>query len=142
MKTSYYLAYGSNMNLAQMASRCPSGKLVGKGLLEDYRLIFKQYATIIQEEGCAVPYALWQIDDVCEEALDEYEDFPNLYRKEYLNVTLDGQEVVAMVYIMNEEQCQIQVPSKEYVQGVREGYEDIGFQQTYIDEALIFSKIQ
>ncbi len=36
----YYLAYGSNLNTAQMALRCPEARLFGIGYLDNYELIF------------------------------------------------------------------------------------------------------
>ena len=59
---SYYLAYGSNLNLEQMSNRCPNAKPVGVGLLEDYRLIFRNYLTIEPQKGSVVPFAVWEID--------------------------------------------------------------------------------
>lgn len=79
---SFYLAYGSNLNLEQMAKRCPTAKLVGVGLLEDYRLIFRYYLTIEKQKGSVVPFALWEIDEESEQMLDYYEGFPHFYRKE------------------------------------------------------------
>ena len=40
MKESYYFAYGSNMNLDQMAYRCPAASVVENVKLEGYRLYF------------------------------------------------------------------------------------------------------
>lgn len=40
MKESYYFAYGSNMNLDQMAYRCPAASVVENVKLEGYRLTF------------------------------------------------------------------------------------------------------
>lgn len=36
-----YIAYGSNMNIEQMARRCPTAKVVSSGWLEGYGLRFK-----------------------------------------------------------------------------------------------------
>lgn len=36
-----YVAYGSNLNLKQMAYRCPTATLVGTGVIENYELQFK-----------------------------------------------------------------------------------------------------
>ena len=51
MSKKLYIAYGSNLNLKQMKYRCPTAKLVGKGIVENYELQFKgmphcSYATI------------------------------------------------------------------------------------------------
>jgi hypothetical protein len=53
------LAYGSNLNLGQMAYRCPTAKVYGKGMLLDYQLLFKgrednAYATIEPKRGSKV----------------------------------------------------------------------------------------
>ena len=40
MKETYYFAYGSNMNLDQMAYRCPAASVVEPVQLEGYRLTF------------------------------------------------------------------------------------------------------
>lgn len=77
-----YMAYGSNLNLRQMALRCPTAKVVGTKMLDGYQMIFQQVATIVPKEGATVPVAIWQIDAECERALDRYEGFPTLYRKE------------------------------------------------------------
>ena len=37
----YYLAYGSNLNIAQMQFRCPDATVVGTAVIPDYELLFK-----------------------------------------------------------------------------------------------------
>ena len=60
MKETYYFAYGSNMNLDQMAYRCPAASVVEPVYLEGYRLTFcgrgkgSGVATILPEEGSRV----------------------------------------------------------------------------------------
>ena len=56
MKRRLYVAYGSNLNLEQMKYRCPTAKLVGTGVINDYELQFKgfptgAFATIGQKPG-------------------------------------------------------------------------------------------
>ena len=41
MKETYYFAYGSNINLNQMAVRCPDAKVVEPAVLENYELLFQ-----------------------------------------------------------------------------------------------------
>lgn len=58
--TLLYFAYGSNMNLNQMAFRCPDAEVVDTVRLEGYRLAFcmngggNGVATILPEEGSYV----------------------------------------------------------------------------------------
>lgn len=66
MSKRLYVAYGSNLNIRQMKQRCPTAKLYGTGMLEDYELQFKGYpdsafATIAPKEGASVPVAVWEI---------------------------------------------------------------------------------
>lgn len=82
MKETYYFAYGSNMNLDQMAYRCPAASVVEKVKLEGYRLTFcgrgkgSGVATILPEEGSQVEGVLWKITPECEKSLDFYEGYP------------------------------------------------------------------
>lgn len=58
--TKLYIAYGSNMNIEQMARRCPTAKVVASTWLEGYRLRFmggsySAVATIEPSEDDLVP---------------------------------------------------------------------------------------
>ena len=54
-----YIAYGSNINLEQMAYRCPNSKVVGKEMLKGYELEFRGVATIVPKENAEVPVLIW-----------------------------------------------------------------------------------
>ena len=144
-KTTYYIAYGSNMNLAQMAFRCPTARLVGTAEIKDYRLLFRGFpnsavATIESQKGMSVPVLVWTIEPADEIALDRYEGYPNLYRKETLSVTVNGKRRKAMVYIMNiTEHRIITTPSKYYFEVIRSGYKANGIDTEPLKEALRFS---
>jgi hypothetical protein len=65
-KGTIYLAYGSNLNLRQMAYRCPTAKVLGSAKLTGYRLLFRggnggAVATIEKQKGESVPVMLWRI---------------------------------------------------------------------------------
>ena len=61
------IAYGSNLNLPQMAKRCPSARVLGTSEIKDYKLLLRgsrtgSYATI---EPCeASPFMEITIDDI------------------------------------------------------------------------------
>ncbi len=106
MSKRLYVAYGSNLNIRQMKYRCPGAKLYGTGVIDNYELQFKgqphsAFATIAPKEGACVPVAVWEISEKNEQALDRYEGYPSHYFKQNVPVQLDGEEVNAMVYIMN-----------------------------------------
>lgn len=140
-----YIAYGSNLNLQQMAKRCPTAKVYGKGELKDYRLLFKgvtdnAYATIEAFKGGKVPILVWEVRSKDEKALDIYEGFPNFYYKKDLEVELESGEIVtAMVYIMTDkikDRINLNLPSERYLKIVEEGYTAAGFDIGFIEEAL------
>lgn len=126
MDTKLYVAYGSNLNLPQMANRCPTAKVVGASELKDYKLVFRgghggAVATVEPCKGNTVPVLIWKITKEDEIALDRYEGFPYLYRKENLRVKLKGKNIKAMVYIMNEGRTLAQ-PSMYYYSVIYDGY--------------------
>ena len=109
----YYLAYGSNLNIRQMALRCPTSKPVGTAVIKDYELLFKgsntgAYLTIEPKAGAEVPVAVWSVEPADEKRLDVYEGFPTFYYKAELELPVryfSGKTVLrkAFVYIMHEE---------------------------------------
>lgn len=131
MDKKLYIAYGSNLNLSQMASRCPTAKVLGTSTMKGWRLLFRgahagAVATIEPFKGGSVPVLVWEITPADEAALDRYEVWPFLYRKENVKVKLNGKSVTAMVYIMNDGRPLGQ-PSCYYYSTILEGYKSAGF---------------
>ena len=129
-----YIAYGSNLNLKQMARRCPTAKVVGTAMLKDYQLTFRGVATIVPKAGAITPVAVWDIDEMSERALDRYEGYPHLYRKEYLEIECNGNLMKVLVYVMNS--CHPSLPSMGYYEAIREGYMDTGLDESFLIGAL------
>ena len=103
MEERLYFAYGSNINLDQMAVRCPAATVVGPVVLDNYELLFRGnrsgcgVATIEPLPGNQVHGLLWKLTPECEQALDFYEGYPRLYEKEDITVrTEDGREMTVM----------------------------------------------
>ena len=69
-----------------------------------------------------------------EKKLDCYEGYPRLYRKETVQVELNGETVDAMVYIMNSEG--VRPPGRYYYDVIREGYEANGLDTAPLKQAL------
>ncbi len=143
IKDRFYIAYGSNLNLKQMARRCPAAKVVKATYLKNWRLMFRgkgtAVATIEKHQGSKVPVLVWQLQPSDEHNLDIYEGFPHLYRKETLKLTVDGKRVQAMVYIMNERLHPYDTPSRSYFDTIRQGYEDSGFDTNILRQAVLDS---
>jgi len=136
-----YFAYGSNLDLSQMARRCPAATPLGKFYLPDTRLVFRRVCDVIAEDGATCPGGLWRLTPKCEQALDRYEGFDprypdsGMYSKEYIQVAgLPDGETEVMIYTMNS--SGIYPPSVGYFKGVRQGYKDFGLKLWPLKEAL------
>jgi len=135
-----YLAYGSNMNLYQMAVRCPTAKVIGPATLEGYELIFQgvnggAYATIRRNKKKNTPVLVWELDDLAEHRLDKYEGFPTFYGKAPFRVKIEGKTVRAMAYTMKRG-FPLGMPDRHYYEGIEAGYKAAGFDTTILEEAL------
>jgi gamma-glutamylcyclotransferase (GGCT)/AIG2-like uncharacterized protein YtfP len=138
-----YIAYGSNMNLEQMAYRCPNSNVVGNGKLHGWRLVFNVHADIIKTEdkNDVVPVVVWNINSNEDwRRLDMYEGYPSYYVKEIVNVILDdGNEEEAIVYVMADNRKGICPPASGYFNGILKGYIDNGINVDYLFDALDYS---
>lgn len=140
MDRKLYVAYGSNLNLPQMANRCPTARVIGASELKDYKLLFRggyggAVATVEPSKGNTVPILIWEITKDDEKALDRYEGFPFLYRKENVKVKLKGKNVKAMAYIMNEGRPLGQ-PSMYYYSVIYDAYKAEDFDIAILKTAL------
>lgn len=124
-----YFAYGSNLNLGQMAVRCPMAQLVCRAVLEGYELAFRcGVLTVLPKEDGRVDGLLWKVNAWDERALDRYEGYPHLYTKELLPVQTDSGPQTVVAYVMTAPYCEkAQPPTSTYLQTVLTGYRLAGF---------------
>lgn len=134
-KERLYVAYGSNLNLPQMKRRCPKAKVAGISEIKGYELLFREVATIEPKEDGKVPVGLFWITQGDEKALDRYEGWPHLYRKEILELELNGKPVSAMAYVMNEGRKALP-PARHYYDVIAEGYRAFGFDEKVLEQAM------
>lgn len=140
----YYLAYGSNLNIKQMAYRCPTARPVGTAVIKGYELLFRgsktgAYLTIEKSENSSVPVAVWEVTDDDEKRLDVYEGYPTFYYKTEMEVTVNSRKIKAFVYIMQEDRP-LGIPSCQYVHTCADGYMDFGFGLKHLEVALNISE--
>jgi hypothetical protein len=130
-----------------MAQRCPTAKIAGAAMMRNWRLMFRggrtsAVATVERFPGGSVPVLVWELRPQDEEALDRYEGWPYLYRKETVRVRLDGRTVSAMIYIMNEDGHPYGLPGAYYFHTIREGYLSAGFSTDILRKAARDSKVK
>lgn len=149
MEKRYYVAYGSNLNVAQMQMRCRGARVIGTAEINDYQLMFKgsktgSYLTIEKAEGKNVPVGVWEVDERDELALDRYEGFPNFYYKKELTLTVKGirsgefRRRRVFVYIMHEDRP-FGLPSRAYMRTCLQGYYNFGFDPQALEDAYLYS---
>jgi gamma-glutamylcyclotransferase (GGCT)/AIG2-like uncharacterized protein YtfP len=135
-----YFAFGSNLNPAQMARRCPGHKVVGLAALKDHKLAFPLtsqdwgggVAGVAVAHGSTVWGVVYDLTDEHVATLDRYEGFVapgddhNLYERERVWVELtradDGsipRRVRAEYYVPRVTNAA--PPSKRYLDAIVEG---------------------
>ncbi len=125
-KERLYFAYGSNINLVQMANRCPDATALMPVVLPGYELVYRAggVATVIPREGSEVHGLLWSITPECEKSLDRYEGYPSFYHKTDVTVTdpKTGKNYVVMMYEMDQRYKGPSMPSAPYFECIMQGY--------------------
>ncbi len=132
-QTRYYFAYGANLSMASMHSRCPLAMPIQKFTLRGWRLDFGHHATIVREPGAVCEGALWLITDSCERNLDAFEGYPDYYTK--VKLSQDGKQFMAYEMVDLDRR---DMPSDGYIDLLREGYTDWNLNQDLLDQALGF----
>lgn len=136
-----YVAYGSNMNIEQMAYRCPNSVIKGNGKLKGWKLVFNIHADVIKgKRSDFVPVVLWDIHKSDWKMLDMYEGYPKYYIKKKVKVYLDSGEIVkAIVYVMADDRKGICPPFSDYFNVCKIGYIENGIDTKCLYDALIYS---
>jgi hypothetical protein len=134
-----YAAYGSNMDPAQMAERCPHSPQRGTGWLEGWRLTFGgedigwegALATVVEEEGQRVFVVLYELSDQDELVLDRWDGATlGYYDKIRVRIaTLDG-DLVAWLYVLDAYEGGL--PSARYLGIVSDAAEVAGAPADYV----------
>ena len=128
-----YFAYGTNMSLSQLISRCPSAKKLLNATLNNYQFIFNSrgVATIISKRNSTVYGVLFEIDDSEIDNLDRHEGVPKLYTKENKKIEFDnGEEFEALVYVATD--SEIGKPRDEHLNIILNALNKEQFPEQYI----------
>ncbi len=137
-----YFAYGGNTNKIHMTKHYPNVTFVCKGILKDYKVIFRDtqpfkernteltqlesaYCDITKSKNDIVEGVVYQIDEKSKEKLDIQEKVPLLYIVKEIEVeTENKKKITVFTYIMREDiECKIGVPTERYCNIVKNGYQ-------------------
>lgn len=125
-----YAAYGSNLWHDQMRRRCPDARVAGSALLAGWRLAVRRFALIERDAAAACPVGLWQVTEACLASLDRHEG-PHTYERRLVTLP-DGRRAVTYIEIRR----RAGPPAAEYVQRLRDGYRDFGFDPAVLEAAI------
>ena len=122
-----YCAYGSNLNIEQMAYRCPNSRPVCKGVLNNWELYFNLHADIRERAGTQTLVGVWDISDKDWKSLDYYEGYPNYYERKIVPVDTANGIKDCVVYVMtewNKNRLDYHRPTAVYFHTIEVGFKD------------------
>ena len=138
-----YFAYGSNLDLDQMARRCPSARPMGAATLADVCLAFAGQsrtwgggvATLLPAPGERVHGLLWTMSDADWVSLDIAEGVPKSYQRVVREAqAIDGGRLQVNVYTKDDPQ--LAPPSPAYREVLARGYARMGFPAEALQAAV------
>lgn len=138
-----YCAYGSNLNLDQMKERSPMATIITKTQLENTSIVYKGvegkvWATLERDEGKHTPVLIWDITEMDEEELDAYEMVPFMYKKELIEMIIEGNKEDVLIYLM-QDGYEYGLPNDLYFKGIQEGYKHNGFDLDILDYSVVLT---
>lgn len=128
-----YFAYGSNLNVSQMALRCPDAANPRPAMLADHDWLINQrgVATVEPFDGSEVHGVVWQLNDHDLAVLDSAEGVPVRYRRDRLTVHTDEGPAEAWVYI--DHRVEPGPPRPGYLERIVDGAMHHGLPQRWVD---------
>lgn len=135
-KNLFYFAYGSNMNLEIMRSRCGEENFIGfsNSYLDNYTFYFygRGFANIKELKGDKVYGVLYKINDSCLKGLDRSEGYPNLYQRREVKIQNNFGNFNAQVYIVENDDTKSN-PSDSYFESITSGATQYSLPENYIE---------
>ncbi|WP_426747457.1 gamma-glutamylcyclotransferase [Myxococcus faecalis] len=140
-----YFAYGSNLDLAQMRTRCPGATVEARATLPGHTLVFGGYshswggavASLQRVRGAHVEGLLYRLTPEDVRALDAFEGHPFVYKRAVRLVTdMAGRRRRAQVYLMPEASFKPWAPAIRYFKVLWRAYERLGFNRAVLKAAL------
>jgi hypothetical protein len=134
-----YAAYGSNMDPAQMALRCPHSPQRGTGWLEGWRLTFGgadigwegAMATVAEDEDERVFVVLYELTEQDARALDSWDGATlGYYSKIKVRVETLDSDVLTWLYVLNAYEGGL--PSARYLGILADAAEKAGAPADYV----------
>ena len=134
-----YFAYGTNLDVEQMRNRCETIKVLGKGKLKNYRLIFNSrgVASIIPDNNSEVLGLVYELTKEGLNSLDSYEGYPSLYSRHEMRIeSTEDTFINSIVYIA--EDSKEGKPRPDHYECVLNALKKEDFPEEYIESFKLF----
>jgi phage replication-related protein YjqB (UPF0714/DUF867 family)/gamma-glutamylcyclotransferase (GGCT)/AIG2-like uncharacterized protein YtfP len=128
-----YFAYGSNLNVTQMAQRCPDATDPRPATLADHDWLINErgVATVEPLDGAQVHGVLWQVSDHELKVLDSAEGVPVRYHRDRMTVQTDAGPEEAWVYV--DHRVEPGAPREGYLERIIDGAVHHGLPPRWLD---------
>ena len=134
-----YVAYGSNLDLDQMAFRTPTAQPIDTIELPNWQLVFRGVADIIPKDGASVSLGVFEMPTAKDwEALHTYEGTRPTSALYYLT-EIETEFGTALTYTMSGGRT-ISTPSDHYYNTIERGYQHFGMDLKPLEQAREHSR--
>ena len=133
-----YFAYGTNLSMARLTSRCPSAIKYATGILKNHKLIFNSrgVASIIASDESVVHGLIYDIPESQITSLDNYEGVPKHYTKQRFLIQTDNDEVDCLIYVATDsEQGKAR---DEHFDIIMQAMDELGFPRLYKESIVMY----
>lgn len=139
-----YFAYGSNLDLEQMRTRCPQSEALRPALLKGYRLRFQGYsarwdggvATVTEDQSGEVPGLLYSMSQEDVQLLDGFEGFPKVYVRIGVEVQDETGVCQQVMTYQRFSETSSKAPSLLYFFQIWRGYKALGLPEQGLMSAV------
>ncbi|MDP4127455.1 MAG: gamma-glutamylcyclotransferase family protein, partial [Bacillota bacterium] len=134
-----YFAYGSNLDIDQMYSRCPNSHFLARARLNDYKLSFPRFgssrgggvAGLESAEGNSVWGALYFVSDQDFSKLDTHEGAPSCYKRDEVGVIIVNLGESRAITYQAIPQIGVHRPTKAYLGQIIQGARSLEINEAY-----------
>jgi hypothetical protein len=144
--TEWVFAYGSNLDLKQLASRCPASRLNWyKARAVGWRICFPQFsrnrgggvASIVEDPQRRCLGIAFSVTPNDLSGLDRFEGIPRSYSRRTIQVVDElGNAHEVWTYIGNSETANVVAPTEAYLGIILKSLRSLGYSEQYVQEVI------
>lgn len=119
-----------------MNERVPNAEFLGVARLNNFRMVLRNFADIIPDDGAVTYGVLWKVNMPELHKIDQGEGYHKHYNRIPVEVVKDGKHIMAMAHIMDPAYRTHRPPTWDYVGMIARGYQEHGIPLKQLSIAL------